>query len=59
MVCPYCGGVHHAKCPRVRKIEFHADGSTPKVVEFYEWGEWPEQTVLWPDQVHVPEEVTQ
>ena len=59
LTCGFCGGIHSARCPRVRKIEFQADGSTPHIVEFYEWGEWPEETVLWPDQVTVPEQEDQ
>lgn len=57
MACPFCGGFHSARCPRVSRIEFQSDGRTPLAVEFYPWGEWPDHTVAWPDlRVTVPTE---
>ena len=32
--CPHCGGIHTAKCPLIKAIDYHEDG-TVKRVEFY------------------------
>jgi len=32
--CPHCGMMHQTTCPRIRKIEYHADGTT-KAIEFH------------------------
>ena len=32
--CPHCGLIHHTTCPRIKAIEYHADGST-KRIEFH------------------------
>ena len=32
--CPHCGMIHSTTCPRIRKIEYHADGTT-KAIEFH------------------------
>lgn len=33
--CAWCGCIHNAKCPLVKAIEYHANG-TVKRVEFYD-----------------------
>lgn len=32
--CPYCGMIHQMTCPRIKAIEYNADGSTRRV-EFH------------------------
>jgi len=39
--CMHCGGYHARACPRVKRLEFHPNG-TPAVVEF-----WPAREVDW------------
>lgn len=58
LTCNYCGGLHAEKCPRVRRIEFQPNSDKPAAVEFFDWGKWPEDRVLWPDQLTIPEEET-
>ncbi len=45
--CAHCGGVHAISCPRVKRIRFRSDGSTPMEVEF--WAEWPQDRVTYPE----------
>ena len=40
--CPHCGAIHETTCPRIKAIEYHANGQI-KRVEFIEpqpvkWG---------------------
>lgn len=39
--CPHCGMIHETTCPRIKAIEYHANGQI-KRVEFLE-----PQTVKW------------
>ena len=32
--CPHCGAIHKETCPRIRRIEYFADGQI-KAVEFH------------------------
>lgn len=42
--CAWCGGFHPNKCPLVKAIEYHLDGST-KRVEFYTPKDYPEMKI--------------
>jgi len=42
--CPYCGMIHKWKCPLVRAIEYHPNG-TIKRVEFNTLAGLPEREV--------------
>lgn len=62
--CWYCGGIHTRvtnlpaqmqPCPRVKRIEWHHDGSTVLAVEFWANGEW-EDSVVFPADVWDDEE---
>lgn len=33
--CPHCGMIHQTTCPRIKAIEYNADGITVKRVEFH------------------------
>lgn len=33
--CPHCGLVHETTCPRIKAIEYQADGVTVKRIEFH------------------------
>lgn len=48
--CQHCGGLHVRNCPRVKEVEYHADGSV-KRVSYWPHGEWPEDQVLFLDDV--------
>jgi len=47
------GEVHEARCPRIRRLEFHPNGNLV-AVEF--WKEWDESAVIWPEDAFDPEE---
>jgi hypothetical protein len=51
--CPTCGGIHVRACPRVKAIEYDGAGADglPRIkrVEFFE--HWPQDNVLWPEDV--------
>jgi hypothetical protein len=34
--CWHCGNHHSARCPKIKAIEFHADGITTKRIEYFE-----------------------
>lgn len=34
--CPHCAMFHEATCPRIKSIEYQADGVTVKRLEFHE-----------------------
>ena len=48
--CQHCGGVHTRKCPAVKEISYHPDGKVARVV-YFRHGEWPEDEVLWLEDV--------
>ena len=52
--CAHCGGVHAINCPRVKRIRFRADGSTPLEVEFWADNEWPKDRIVFPEDVEGP-----
>lgn len=49
--CAHCGGSHLRACPRVKRIRFRGDGSTPLEVEFWAAGEWPTDDVTWLEDI--------
>ena len=55
MACRYCGGVHAEACPRVKRIKFKSD-SKPEEIEFWPWGDWPEDRVIWDSELPIPSE---
>jgi len=46
--CDHCGAAHARACPRIRRIEFHQNG-TLAAVEFWPDGRWPQDGLMWPD----------
>lgn len=48
--CTDCGGVHLTACPRVK-----ARGPNG-TVEYWPWGNWPTENIIWADQVYEEEE---
>lgn len=35
MNCQYCGMIHQSFCPRIKAIEYNADGVTVRRIEFH------------------------
>lgn len=50
--CSHCGGVHLRACPRVRRLEFHPNNAGIAVVEFFDHGQWPDDHIIWPEDVY-------
>lgn len=48
--CQHCLGLHTRACPRVAEIEYHEGGSVKRVV-YWPHGAWPEELVLWLEDV--------
>lgn len=48
--CQHCGGLHSRACPRVRRIAY-GDGGKPAEVEFWPNGRWPDNDVIWLEDV--------
>lgn len=49
-VCNHCGGRHARACPRVKRMEFHPNGSLASV-EFWAAGKWPEAEIIWQEDL--------
>lgn len=56
--CMHCGGAHNIACPRVKRMRFRADGSTPLEVEFFPDGEWPKDRIIWLEDLYEPDAPT-
>jgi hypothetical protein len=54
--CAHCGGLHLRTCPRVKRLLFAERGQHVVEVEFWPSGQWPEQDIIWPEQVFEDEE---
>jgi hypothetical protein len=52
-ICRHCGGSHARACPRVRRLAFHPNGALSEV-EF--WKTWPDDHVIWPEDLPDPED---
>lgn len=52
--CGDCGGVHNRACPRVRSRSYHENG-TPKSVDYWPDGQWPQDTVIFRDSPELEE----
>ncbi len=50
MRCSYCGGIHAQSCPRVARLEYDGSGRVT-AVEFWAWGTWPEDRVVYADDI--------
>jgi hypothetical protein len=48
--CPHCLGLHSRKCPAVAEVEYHPDGRVQRVT-YFRHGEWPEDQVLWREDI--------
>ena len=53
--CPHCGGIHLRACPRVRRIVFKGQEMISEI-EFWAHGKWPEDEIVWPEDVFDPGE---
>jgi len=49
--CLHCQGVHSRKCPSVSSIEYYNDGAV-KHVTYFPHGSWPEDQVIWLEDVY-------
>ena len=53
--CTHCGGSHAVNCPRLKRIRFRADGSTPWEIEYWRDDEWPKDRVTFTEDLLVDE----
>jgi hypothetical protein len=51
--CQWCGNIHNQKCPMIKAIEYHQDGTT-KRVEFYAPNDYGPITQIGPSAPHKP-----
>lgn len=49
--CRWCGGIHARACPRVKRLTYDNSGTHVTEVEFWAWGEWPVDQVVWPEDL--------
>lgn len=49
--CVHCGGLHLRACPRVRRIVFKKQDEIQEI-EFWRDGRWPQDDVVWPEDVY-------
>ena len=54
--CIHCGGIHLRACRRVRRAEWHVDGTLLKVW-YWPDGKWDESEIQWPEDAYEPDEV--
>ncbi len=49
--CQHCGGIHLRACRRVKRAEWHPDGTLLKVW-YRKDGEWNEDSIVWPEAAY-------
>ena len=50
--CEWCGGIHNATCPRVKKIMYHPnDDRQIREIEFWGEGDWSRANIVFPEDV--------
>lgn len=49
--CEWCGGLHSRTCPRVRSMVVDTTNGKTVSVEFWPPGSWPEDGIIWPEDV--------
>lgn len=51
--CQTCGGLHARKCPRVRSIEYQAQGDRLIIRKVAYWpeGSWDDAGIMWPEDL--------
>lgn len=58
--CHFCAGLHatvaglapsRQPCPRIKRVEWHADG-TVLVVEYHHPGDWADENTIFPHDVY-------
>lgn len=49
--CIHCGGIHLRACRRVKRAEWHPDGSLLKVW-YWPDGSWSEANTVWPEEIY-------
>jgi len=49
--CVQCGGLHLHACPRVKRLVMRNKEEISEV-EFWPWGQWPADQVVWPADVY-------
>jgi hypothetical protein len=53
--CVNCGGLHLRACPRVKRIVMRNKEEVSEV-EFWAWGWWPTEGIIWPEDVYEGDE---
>ena len=51
--CAHCGGRHVRACPRIKRMQWHPNGTIASV-EFWADGRWSEDHVIFLDEVTAP-----
>lgn len=49
--CEYCGGLHTRVCPRLKSMTLEPDTRKTLSVEFWPPGTWPEDGIIWLEDV--------
>lgn len=49
--CLHCGGIHLRACRRVRRAEWHVDGTLLRVW-YWPDGKWSEDEICWPEDAY-------
>ena len=49
--CIHCGGIHLRACRRVKRAEWHPDGSLLRVV-YWADGKWDESEIIFPEAAY-------
>ena len=55
--CVHCGGIHLRACRRVKRAEWHVDGTLLRVW-YRKDGSWNEDEICWPEDAYADDEVT-
>lgn len=53
--CLICGGIHLRACPRLKRVERHADG-TIIAEEYWPPGTWESEHIIFPEAAYEPDD---
>jgi hypothetical protein len=49
--CVHCGGLHLRACRRLKRAEWHSDGTLLKAW-YWPDGKWDESEIVWPEDIY-------
>jgi hypothetical protein len=49
--CVHCGGLHLRACRRLKRAEWHSDGTLLKAW-YWKDGQWDESEIVWPEDIY-------